>query len=125
MNRQDLEKKIHPITSDLMGKKGYICLVDIFIGLGYLSEKDVELWRMKKIPYLEKKIMVGLGKISFIAKTVTNNCRNGGLKASTTSYKSWGKGAKKDLRFTKSGDKSYELMYKTHWLKIPKKSMTN
>ena len=43
---------------------------DVFIGLGYLTDKDVESWRMKGIPYLEKSIKANLSKISFINKTV-------------------------------------------------------
>ena len=117
MNRRDLEKKLGPITSSLLREKGYICLIDVFIGLGYLAKEDVEAWRMKQIQYLEKSIKVGLGKISFINKTVRDNCRNGGLCESHTAYKSWGKGTKIDLQFSKSGSRNIEVLYKTHWLK--------
>ena len=117
MNRRDLEKKLSPITSGLLREKGYISLIDVFIGLGYLTKKDVESWRMKRIPYLEKSVKVGLSKITFINKTVRENCRKGGLRESYTAYKSWGKGAKIDLQFTKSGAKNIEALYSTHWLK--------
>jgi len=117
MNRKDLEKKLSPITSNLLQEKGYISLIDVFICLGYLTQKDVEFWRMKRVPYLERAIKVNLGKISFINKTVCKNCRKGGLRESHTAYKSWGKGAKIDLRFSKSGTKSIETIYSTHWLK--------
>ena len=117
MNRRDLEKKLSSITLSLLQDKGYISLIDVFIGLGYLAKEDVEKWRMKKIGYLEKIIKVGLGKISFINKTVRDNCRNGGLRESHTAYKSWGKGAKIDLQFSKSASESIEALYKTHWIK--------
>jgi hypothetical protein len=117
VNRRDLEKKLSPITSGLLREKGYISLIDVFIGLGYLTKKDVESWRMKRIPYLEKSVKVGLSKITFIIKTVRENCRKGGLRESYTAYKSWGKGAKVDLQFSKSGAKNIEALYSTHWLK--------
>ena len=117
MNRRDLEKKLSPITSGLLREKGYISLIDVFIGLGYLTKKDVESWRMKRIPYLEKSVKVGLSKITFINKTVRENCRKDGLRESYTAYKSWGKGAKVDLQFSKSGAKNIEALYSTHWLK--------
>ena len=117
MNRRDLEKKLSPITSGLLRGKGYISLIDVFIGLGYLTKKDVESWRMKRIPYLEKSIKVGLSNITFINKTVRGNCHKGGLRESYTAYKSWGKGAKIDLQFSKSGSKNIEALYSTHWLK--------
>jgi len=52
MNRKDLEKKLSPITSTLLKEKGYISMIDVFVGLGYLTEKDIEAWRMKRVPYL-------------------------------------------------------------------------
>lgn len=115
MNRNELEKKLSPITSTLLKEKGYISLIDVFVGLGYLSEKDLEAWRMRQIPYLEKGIKTNLGKINFIGKTVRNNCLKGKLKESFASYKSWGKGAKVTLRFCKSGNQNIEKAYATHY----------
>lgn len=87
MNRRDLEKKLSPITSGLLREKDYICLIDVFIGLEYLTKEDVESWRMKRIPYLEKSIKVNLGKISFINKMVREKCRRGSLRESHMTYK--------------------------------------
>jgi len=117
VNRKELLKKLSPITSELIQEKGYISFVDIFIQLGYLDSKDYELWRTKKISYLEKSIKVNLGKINFIMKTVQKNSLNGRLKPSWTSYKSWGKGDKILLRFSKSGEKNIEKLYATHFVK--------
>ncbi len=117
MNRRDLEKKLSPITSRLLKEKGHISLIDVFIGLGYLTDKDVESWRMKRIPYLEKCINMNLGKISFIIKTVRSNCINGKLRQSHTAYKSWGKGPKVTLQFSKSGQANIEEAYATHFFK--------
>jgi hypothetical protein len=117
MNRRDLEKKLNPITSQLLRGKGYICMVDVFLGLGYLTEKDVENWRRRRVPYLEKVIAVNLSKISFICKVVHTNCRNGKLKPSKTVYMSWGKGSKQRLRFSKTGKPAIEDAYSTHYLK--------
>ena len=117
MYRSELEKKLNTNTSKLLTEKGYICLIDVFIDLGYLAEKDVESWRMKRIPYLEKCIKVNLGKISFIVKTVRSNCVKGKLKESYTSYKSWGKGKKVTLQFSKTGQLNIEKTYATHFIK--------
>ena len=117
LNRRDLEKKLSPITGILLKEKGYICMVDVFVKLEYLTDKDVEDWRMKKVPYLEKSIKVGLGKVSFIVKQVQSNRIKGKLKASRTEYRSWGKGKKVPLRFSKSGRQTIEDAYSTHYLK--------
>jgi hypothetical protein len=34
-NRQDLERALSTITSELLNEKGYICFVDVFMRLGY------------------------------------------------------------------------------------------
>jgi hypothetical protein len=39
-NRRDLERALSPITSELLKEKGYLCFVDIFMKLGYLSQVD-------------------------------------------------------------------------------------
>lgn len=117
MNKSDLEKKLGPITSMLLKEKGYISFVDVFVGLGYLAEKDIEAWRMKRVPNLENCIKVNLSRISFIMKTVRSNCINGKLKESYTCYKSWGKGVKKTLQFSKSRQPHIEKTYSTHFIK--------
>ena len=58
MNNKDLLRKLGTVTSKLLKDKGYISIVDIFMELGYLSLKDYESWRMKRIPmmmYILKK----------------------------------------------------------------------
>jgi hypothetical protein len=72
---------------------------------------------MKRVPYLERLIKVNLGKINFIMKTVRRNCINGNLNPSWTGYKSWGKGNKIDLRFSKTGESNIEKSYATHFVK--------
>ncbi len=94
-------------------------MIDVFIGLEYLTEKDVKAWRMKHVTYLEKSIKTNLARASFIVKTVRSNCINGKLKASFTSYKSWGKGPKVALWFSKTGKSNIEEAYATHFIKPP------
>jgi hypothetical protein len=116
LNRKELQKRLGPVTSELLREKGYISFVDVFIKLEYLDLKDHDLWRMKKIPYLEKAIKLNPGKINFIMKTVRKNSLHGQLKFSWTGYKSWGKKKKVFLQFTKSGEKNIEKLYATHFV---------
>jgi len=117
MNNNDLIKKATATASQLLNEKGYISMIDLFVGLGYLAANDVEAWRMKRIPYLERCIHLNLSKISLLMKTVRKNSQQGQLKESYTAYKSWGKGAKVTLRFSKSGQPNIEKAYATHFLK--------
>jgi len=122
MNRQQLQAKLGTVTSELFREKGHVAFVDVFMKLGYLDPKDYENWRMKRVSDLERVITANLSKINFIMKTVRKNCRNGGCRESWTGYKSWGKGRKVWLRFSKSGEESIERTYATHFLKPKRKT---
>lgn len=120
MNRQQLQSRLSTVTSELLHEKGYISFVDVFMKLGYLDAKDYESWRRKRVPCLERVITVNLSKINFIMRTVRQNSLKGKLTPSRTAYKSWGKGTKILLRFSKSGEEPIEQTYATHFVK-PKK----
>ena len=79
-NRHDLERALSTITSELLKEKGYICFIDVFMKLGYLSKSDYENWRFKRVSPLERVLTVNLSRINFIMKTVRRNSLNGHLK---------------------------------------------
>lgn len=116
LNREQLQAKLGTVASELLKEKGYISFVDVFMRLDYLDAGDYENWRMKRVQYLERVIKTNLGKISFIMKTVRQNCLNGNFNQSRTAYKSWGKGKKIDLIFSKTGDPNIEKLYATHFV---------
>ncbi len=116
-NRKQLQSKLSTVTSELLKEKGYISFVDVFMRLGYLDPKDYENWRMKRVPYLEQVIKINLGKINFIMKTVRRDSLHGKLNPSWTGYKSWGKGKKIAIRFSKTGEPNIEKAYGTHFVK--------
>jgi hypothetical protein len=66
-NRQDLERALSTITSELLKEKGYLCFVDIFMKLGYLSKSDYEHWRFKRVSPLERVLHVNLSRIHLVA----------------------------------------------------------
>ena len=115
-NRRDLVRALSAVTSELLKEKGYICFVDVFMKLGYLSQSDYENWRFQRVSSLERVLNVNLSRINFIMKTVRRNSLNGHLKSSLTVYKSWGKHKKTLLRFSQSGDPTIETAYATHFV---------
>lgn len=42
MNRNELEEKVGSVMAELLREKNFISPVDVFIRLGYLSQKDYE-----------------------------------------------------------------------------------
>ncbi len=119
LNNKEIVKQLSVTTSKLLKEKGYISIVDVLMDMGKLSKEDYEAWRFKRVPYLEKVINVNLGKINTILRTIQKNSRNGNLRTRKTVYKSWGKGRKISLRFSKSSDINLENAYSTHYL-MPK-----
>lgn len=117
MNRRDLITQVTEASSKLLKEKGYISVVDVLLEIGKLSRQDYDDWRFRRVPYLERVINGGLGKINTVLRTIQKNSHHGNLKPSKTLYKSWGKGPKKLLRFSKSGDPNIEQAYSTHFLK--------
>jgi hypothetical protein len=117
MNRDDLIKKMNEASSVVLREKGYISFVDILISIGKLSQEDYEAWRFRKVPSLESVIRVNLPRINLMLRTLHQNAKKGGLRASTSAYVSWGKRPRVPLSFGKSGDPHIEEAYSTHFLK--------
>ncbi len=116
MNNIDLEKKIKRIISDLSDEKGYICSIEVLLGLDYLSKTDYEKWRNGQVDYLERVCQTNLGKLTTINKIIRQVAAKMNLVPSLTVYNKWGKGPKQKLRFSKSGDFNIEKAYSTHFL---------
>ena len=116
MNNTDLEKTIKQIISELSDKKGYVCSIDVLIGLKYLSKIDYEKWRNGQVEYLEKICQTNLGKLTTINKIIRQVVAKMNLEPSLSVYNKYGKGSKQKLRFSKSGDFNIEKAYSTHFL---------
>ena len=116
MNNVDLEKTIRGSISELSDEKGYICSIDVLLGLNYLSKTDYEKWRNGQVDYLERVCQTNLGKLTTINKIIRQIAAKMNLEPSLTVYNKYGKGPKQKLRFSKSGDFNIEKAYSTHFL---------
>ena len=116
MNNTDLEKTIKRIISELSDEKGYICSIDVLLGLNYLAKTDYEKWRTGQVESLEKICQTNLGKLTTINKIIRQVVTKMNLEPSLTIYNKYGKGPKQKLRFSKSGDSNIEKAYSTHFL---------
>lgn len=117
MSRNKIEKRVYHAAHSLLHKKGYISPVDLLLELGWLTEQRIKQWRFGEVSYLERVVSVNLRKLNFALKTLRKFTYEQQLKHSTTSYKSWGKGPKRDLRFSKSGQPHLEKRYRTHYVR--------
>lgn len=116
MNNIELEKEIKKRGQTLIYEKGYICAIDILLRLNYLSKKDYEDWRFGRVTYLEKVCRLSLSKLSFINKVIRKMAIDLQLDKSWTAYYQYGKGIKRKLTFSKSGNPGIEDAYATHYI---------
>lgn len=116
MNNAELDKKIKQIIHSKRFELGYVCMVDILKGLGYLSNKDYENWRFGRTEYLEKVCNVNFSKLTFINKLFKRHSLELGLKGSWTACNQHGIKVKKGLKFSKSGKSDIEKSYSTHYI---------
>jgi hypothetical protein len=116
LNNIDLDKEIKRLVHQSRNEKGYVCSVDILLQLDYLTKKDYEDWRFGRVDYLEKVCNINLGKLTLINKLIRKYSSELDLKSSWTGYNQFGIGIKRQLRFSKSGDKTIEDSYATHYI---------
>jgi len=116
MNNTDLEKEVKRLVHLNHHEKGYVCTVDLLLQLDYLTKMDYENWRFGRVDYLERVCQINLSKLTLINKLIRKYSLELGLKSSWTAYNKFGKGPKRPLRFSKSGDKSIEDRYSTHYI---------
>jgi len=116
MNNADLEKEVKRLVHLNSYEKGLVCSVDILLQLDYLTKKDYENWRFGRIEYLEKACNINLSKLTLINKLIGKYSMDLNFESSWTGYNQFGKGIKRKLRFSKSGKKSIEDSYATHYV---------
>jgi hypothetical protein len=116
LNNKDIDKKVKRLVHQNRYEKGFVSAVDVLMQLDYLTKKDYEDWRFGRVDYLEKVCNVNLSKLTLINKLIRKYSIELDLKSSWTAYNQFGKGIKRRLRFSKSGNKSIEDRYATHYI---------
>jgi hypothetical protein len=96
---------------------------DILIEMGNLSRKNYEAWRKGQVPYLEQVFEGSLSKANRILRILGFHVHDLNMVSRQTVYRQWGKGKKRILRFSKSGDPNIEKAYSRHfsWNQSPQK----
>jgi len=120
MSRKKIEANVRKNAIELMKEKGYISPVDLLIRMDRITIKQVEDWRFKRISYLERVTIGNLANLNHILKALRKFAQEQKLQPSMTVYKSWGKGPKKRLQFSKTANPYMEEQYATHYVQSKK-----
>jgi Fe-S-cluster containining protein len=108
--------RVRAAIAVVLRQKGYVSVVDVLVEMKRLTPAHLEDWRFGRIPYLERVVQGNLSKLSLIGREIRSVAQAQGLTPSVAVYRTWGKGPKRTLRFSKSGEPSVERAYATHWL---------
>jgi hypothetical protein len=104
-------------VSEILAEGDVVTPVEVFIRLNLLRRKDLEDWRFRRIPYLEKIIQCNLSNANRILRVLRLHAVDRSLKPSPTGYMKWGKGRRRiHLRFSKTGDLNLEAAFSTHFI---------
>jgi hypothetical protein len=90
--------------------------VDVLVEMGLLTRKQVEDWWRGRVPYLDRVIACNLTRLSRLLRILRFHAHDLKLVPSTTGYMRWGKGPKRRLRFTRTGDPKVEEAYARHFV---------
>lgn len=100
----------------ILARTDVVAPTEILIEMGNLSQKNYEAWRKGKVPFLERVFEGNLSKANRILRIIGFHAHDLNMVPRNTHYHQWGKGKKRALRFSKSGDKKIEEAYSRHYL---------
>ena len=104
-------------VSEILAEGGVVMPVEVLVRLKLLRSEDLEDWRFRRIPYLEKVIQCNLSNANRVLRVLRLHALEKGLFPSPTVYTKWGKGRHRILlQFSKTGDPNLEAAYSTHYI---------
>jgi len=115
--REDpLYPRVVRAMSALLARGKVVAPVDVLVGMGLLAPERLEDWRRGRVGCLERVIQCNLSRLSRLLRILRFHAHDLNLVPSMTVYMRWGKGPKRRLRFTKSGDPRLEEAYARHFV---------
>jgi len=110
-----------PIVVEAMGEllalRDEIIPLEVLLALEIVGPDVVETWRKGGLPYLERGVTTGLARVTRVLRLVHAHAHVLGLTPVTGKYLRRGKGSKRRLRFSKSGDPESERLYASHFVR--------
>lgn len=114
-NPRGLEERVAKAAEAALEHQKYVRPVDVLVGIGWLPQSNVDLWRQGRVPYLEGGIPVSPDKLSTAMHLFRRWAEDHGLKPNETAYVAR-TADRRPLRFSASGRDDVERLYRTHWV---------
>lgn len=119
--REDpLYPRIARAVEAILRRGKIVAPVDVLVEMGLLAREDLEDWRHGRVLYLEQVIHCNLTRLSRILRIFRLHAHDLDLVPSVAVYLRSGRGPKRRLRFTKTGDPKLEEAYARHFVRLGK-----
>src|SRR5580700_9395550 len=115
MGSETLEVRLARAAEAALTDNGYVSLIDVLVGMGWLAPVRVGEWRQGRLPTLEQAIQVDPAKLSAAAGLFGKWASQRGLEPSEVDYVSRTRD-RRQLQFSAGGDPGVEQAWRTHWM---------
>jgi hypothetical protein len=102
-------------AGEALAQRNFVTVVDVCIGLGWLTSGHVGRWRQGRVPDLESLLPVHGEKLAQIPVYLQRWAEVNGLKPVETDYMAASRD-RRQLRFTAANDPAAERVWRTQWV---------
>jgi hypothetical protein len=114
MTNSPLDDRVIRAAETALADQGYVSVLDVLLGLGWLTGSHVDRWRQGRVGCLQEMIQTREARQATAMRTLQGWVAERGLTPSETEYVARTRDHRR-LRFSISGDEATELVYRTHW----------
>lgn len=105
------------VIDEILQAGDVVAPIDVLVRLEILTPDQCAAWRRGELAYLERGITAGLKKVGRLLRVLEAEALAKGLTPKVGKYLRSGKGPKRKLRFSKSGDAAAEAAYARHYVR--------
>lgn len=114
-NPRPLADRVTEAAENALAAQGYVSLLDVFLGMGWLNSNTVNYWRQGKVESLDSAIQASPERVAEAMVLLTGWARSKGMMPSPGQYVARTP-QRQPLRFSASEDTEAEQLYRTHWV---------
>jgi hypothetical protein len=114
--KQKLEEKVARAAEAALADHQYVSLIDVLVGIRFLSPNWVASWRRGQDEFLKPAIQGSEEKILNAVVLFQQWARDRGLIPSEARYTRQGREGSIDLKFTVGGEPEAERLFRTHYV---------
>jgi len=118
MSRQShlkLVDRVRKAAEAALAAQGFVCPLDILLGIGWLNAGPVRDWQTGRVDHLEDAMQIQTSRLAEAMKLFRGWAIEKSLSPSVTDYVARTP-QRQTLRFTRRGDTAIEEQYRTHWI---------